>query len=350
MAQLPMDLTIPLARWLASATLALVALMVLGLLVLRWVRWRRAPRLAAFESDWLPRLMGCALGDAVSVQPLARWQRWPFMKLWLHAQMSLQGQARQHLAALGQAMGCVPMARQRARSSHPSERMVGMLALGFLGDADSVPELRKRLQAGGAHQPVYAARALLEIDAEGHAQGVVQALLANSVLDVSLVSVMLKSFRSAMGQALLVQLPTPEDAAALGWLRLALALRLHVPVGLLVPFVQADQSVDVLIAAIRLLQGEQGAALVVAQAQHPDWRVRAQVARSLAHLGGPAEQSLLVQMMTDSQWWVRYRAAQALLGLPGMSAQRLLDCAQSTQDRYALSMAQAVLAETGGGA
>lgn len=350
MPQLPMDLTIPLARWLASATLALVALMVLGLLVLRWVRWRRAPRLAAFESEWLPRLMGCALGDAVSVQPLARWQRWPFMKLWLHVQMSLQGQARQRLAAWGRAMGCVPMARQRARSSHPSERMVGMLALGFLADADSVPLLRQCLGAGGAHQPVYAARALLEIDADAHTQGVVQALLANPALDVSLVSVMLKPFRAVMGQALLSQAPLPQDGGVLGWLRLAHALRLQVPTGLLAPFVQADQDIDTLIAAVRLLQGEQGATLVVAQAEHPDWRVRAQVARSLAHIGGATELPLLTRMMTDAQWWVRYRAAQALLGLPGMSAERLLDCAQSTQDRYALSMAQAVLAEAGEGA
>ena len=100
----------------------------------------------------------------------------------------------------------------------------------------------------------------------------------------------------------------------------------------------------------RLLQGEQGATLVVVQAEHPDWRVRAQVARSLAHIGGATELPLLTRMMTDAQWWVRYRAAQALLGLPGMSGELLLDCAQSTQDRYALSMAQAVLAEAGEGA
>jgi len=350
--QPPMDLTIPLARWLAWGTLGLVALMVLGLLLLRWVRWLRAPRLAAFEAEWLPRLMGCALGDAVAAAPLARWQRWPFMQLWLHAQMSLQGDSRQRLAALGRAMGCRAMAVQRARSPHLSERMVGMLALGFLGDADSVPLLLQRLAAGGAQQPVYAGRALLEIDAAAHAQAVVQALLASPGLDLSLASVMLKPFRATIAQALLRQPPQRGDAgaAALHWLRLARALRLQIPGAVLAPFVQQGEDIECLIAAIRLAQGEQGAGQVAAQAAHADWRVRAQVARALGFVGGAAERGLLTRLLTDPQWWVRYRAAQALLRLPGMDAAQLLACAQGTQDRYALSMAQAVIAEAGGGA
>ena len=346
-----MDLTIPLARWLAWGTLGLVALMVLGLLVLRWVRWRQAPRLAAFEAEWLPRLMGCALGDAVESPPrLVRWQRWPFMQLWLHAQMSLQGESRQRLAALGRTMGCRAMALQRARSAHTSERMVGMLALGFLGDAEAVPVLLQRLSEGGAHQPVYAGRALLEIDAAAHADAVAQALLDSPGLDVSLASVMLKPFRAHLAQALLRQPPRVNDARALSWLRLARALRLQIPGAVLAPFVQQDEDIECLIAAIRLVQGEQGAGLVAAQTRHADWRVRAQAARALGFIGGVAEQAVLTQLLTDAQWWVRYRAAQALLKLPGMDAAQLLSRAQGTQDRYALSMAQAVIAEAGGSA
>jgi HEAT repeat protein len=87
---------------------------------------------------------------------------------------------------------------------------------------------------------------------------------------------------------------------------------------------------------------------VCAQAGHADWRVRAQVARALGFMGAAAEHAVLARLLTDAQWWVRYRAAQALLRLPGMSAQRLLACAQDTHDRYALSMAQAVIAEAQG--
>lgn len=343
------DLSMALARWLAWGTLGLVLLMVLGLLLLRWVRWHRAPRLAAFEAEWLPRLMGCALGDEVLPAPrLARWQRWPFMQLWLHAQMTLQGESRQRLARLGHAMGCPAIALQRARSPHNSERLVGMLALGFLGDAGSVPLLLKRLAEGGAHQPVYAGRALMEIDPLTHADRVTQALLASPGLDVSLASVMLKPFRAAIAEAHLRQLPRPEEATALPWLRLARALRLQIPSAVLAPFAQQDQDIECLIAAIRLVQGEQGTRLVADQAGHVDWRVRAQVARALGFIGGEADRDVLTHLMTDSEWWVRYRAAQGLLRLPGMDAAGLFARAQATQDRYALSMAQAVIAEKGG--
>ncbi len=345
-----MDLTIPLARWLAWSTLGLVALTVMGLLLLRWVRWRRAPRLAAFEAEWLPRLMGCALGEAVAAVPLARWQRWPFMKLWLHAQMSLRGESRTRLAALGRAMGCTDMALQRARSGHAPERMVGMLALGFLGDTDRVPLLSQRLAEGGAHSPVYAARALLEIDAIAHVDAVAQALQTSPGLDMSLASVMLQPFRAQLAQALLCKPPCPGETRALSWLRLARALRLQIPSVVLAPFVRQDEDIECLIAAIRLVQGEQGAGLLVAQAGHADWRVRAQVARALCFVGGASEQDVLTRLLSDTQWWVRYRAAQALLRLPGMDAMQLLACAQATQDRYALSMAQSVIAEAGRGA
>jgi len=344
------DLTLLLARWLAWSTLALVALMVLGLLLLRWVRWRRAPRLAAFEAEWLPRLTACALGDVVVPMSVARWQQWPFLQLWLHAQMSLQGTSRQRLAALGLAMGCGPMALRRARSPHLSERMVGMLALGFMGEVEHVPLLLQRLAEGGAQQPVYAGRALMEIDAQTHADAVASALLISPGLDMSLASIMLKPFRAPLAQALLRQTPHPGEARALPWLRLARALRLLLPSTLLLPFVQQDQDIECLIAAIRLVQGEQGAGPVAAQSRHSDWRVRAQAARALGFIGGTHESTVLTQLLTDTQWWVRYRSAQALLRLPGMNAERLLGCAQTTQDRYALSMAQAVIAETGGGA
>lgn len=342
------DGTIMLARWLAWSTLGMVALMVLCLLVLRWVRWRRAPRLAAFEAHWLPRLMACALGEVVEPVTLARWQYWPFMKLWLHAQMSLQGVSRERLAALGRAMGCGSLALQRAHSPHTSERMIGVLALGFLGEVQHVPLLLNRLVGGGAQESVYAGRALLEINDQVHADKVVQALLTVPRVDMSLTSVVFKPFRARMADVLLRKPPQHCEADALRWLRLALALQSQIPTAVLMPFLKQSEDIECLIAAIRLVQGEQGGTLVAAKARHADWRIRAQVARALGFIGGSDELPVLTQLLTDETWWVRYRAAQSLLRLPAMNAERLLAIAQITQDRYALSMAQAVIAEAGG--
>ena len=351
------DFSIDLARALAWTTLAMVALMVLGLLVLRWLRWRNEPRMAAFVARWRPLVLQCAIGDALPspLPVLARRERWPFMQLWLHAQMSVQGPSRQRLAELGMATGCREMALARLGSSHYSERMVGLLALGFLRDAASVPLLLQRLAQGSNHTVIYAGRALLEIDAAQHADAVVRALLACAALDQSLVSVLLKPFRPVLAGAMLRQVGQPlagetvtPDAMALRWLRLTRSLKLQVPQQVLAPHLQQTQDIERLIAAIRLVQGEQGADAVAAHAQHPQWQVRAQVARALGFVGTHAQVPALLALVCDAQWWVRYRAAQALLRMPGLPRQQVLQQVAQRQDRYALSMVQAVLAEDGG--
>ncbi len=347
----PPDFSLELAWALAWLTLSLVALIVLGLLVLRWARWRNEPRMAAFEARWQPLLMRCMAGEDVRLQlpRLAARERWPFMKLWLHSQMSVQGPGRQRLADLGAAMGCREMALRRLRSTHYSERMVGLLALGFLRDASSTPQLLERLSLGSNHTVIYAGRALLEIDEAAHADAVLKALLACEGLDLSLASVMLKAFRRALHEAMRAQRPDAlqGNTRVLAWLRLARALKLQMPTPWLAPFLTPEQDTEVLIAAIRLVQGEQGADLVAAQATHADWRVRAQAARALGYIGGMQEVPLLLQLVTDAQWWVRYRAAQALLRIPGMVQSQVLERVTATGDRYALSMFHAVLAEGG---
>ena len=346
-----LDFPVGMAWGLAWVTLGLVAVMVLGLLALRWWRWRREPQLAAFEARWQPLLLACIAGESPA-QPLPvlrAHERWPFMKLWLHSQMSVQGPGRQRLADLGAAMGCREMALRRLRSTHYSERMVGLLALGFLRDASSSPQLLERLSRGSSHTVIYAGRALLEIDEGAHADAVVTALLACEGLDLSLASVMLKAFRRALHEAMRAQRPdvSQGNARVLAWLRLARALKLQMPTPLLAPFLTPEQDTDVLIAAIRLVQGEQGASLVAAQATHADWRVRAQAARALGYIGSMQDVPLLLQLVTDAQWWVRYRSAQALLRIPGMDPAQVLERVTATQDRYALSMLKAVLAEGG---
>ncbi len=344
------DVPLAVAWALAWGTLALVACMVLALLLLRWLRWRDAPRRAAFEARWRPLLMRCALGDGVPVPlpGLARRERWPWMQLWLHLQMSLQGPSREHLAALGLTMGAAELALSRVHSSHQSERLVGLLALGFLQDPAHERELLQALAQGRNPAVVYAARALLEVDAARHAPAVAQALLACPGLDMSLVSVMLKPFRGVLHGALMAAGPLTAGPQSLPCLRLAWALRLQWPQPLLAPCLAPGQDPEVLMAALRLVQGEQGTQPVIALAQHADWRVRAQAARALAEIGSRAELPLLAAMTADAQWWVRYRAAQALLRLPGVDAEQALQAVQAGGDRYALGMLQAVIAEGGG--
>lgn len=344
----PPDVSMEWAAWLALLTLVLVALMVLGLLVLRALRWLRAPLVAAFEARWQPVLLASMVGDAGVVPDgltLSGAQRWHLMRMWLHGQMLVYGESRDRLARLGMDLGFRALALKRLNSAHYAERMVGLLALGFLRDASSTPLLLQRLQEGSNHTLIYAGRALLEIDEAQHADAVARALLQCEGLDLALTSVMFKTFRQGLGQALRQLEPVPQDAAALPWLRLAGALQLLLPAAVLQRYLSPAQDPEVLMAALRLVQGEQGAAEVMALARHADWRVRAQAARALGEVGGPAEVPALLGLIIDAQWWVRHRAAQALLRVPGVARAQVLTAVQATGDRYAQSMLQSVLAQ-----
>jgi hypothetical protein len=352
--QAELDFSLTLAWWLAWVTLFLLVLIIMGLLILRWVRWRNEPRMAAFQAYWRPMIMRWAMGDKVDEpMPLLKAQeRWPFMRLWLHCQMSLQGPGRQRLAELGQRMGCREMALVRVNSTHYSERMVGLLALGFLLDHSSVPALKERLESGNGHSMIYAARALMEIDQVAHGAAVAHALLTCEDLDFALVSVLLKPFKMQLDAALMPACPQPQatsgkalHAQAFQWLRLAQALKLLVPQWRLTPFLSSEQHMEILIAALRLVQGEQGTETVACHVQHPDWRVRVQVARALGRIGGLMHRSILLGLLTDRQWWVRYRSAQALLQMPGMRPDQLQAKVVATNDRYALNMLHAVRSE-----
>jgi hypothetical protein len=205
--------------------------------------------------------------------------------------------------------------------------------------------LLMRLTNKDAQQCIYAARALLEIDPPTYRNLVTHSLTSNPNLDLSLASVMLKPFRAELAEAMLLNPVQPGETKALCWLRLASAFRLQIPQTVLATFFQYDENRESLTAAIRLVQGDDGAALVASKVSHPDWEVRVQVARRLGVIGRKDDHAALTQLLTDAQWWVRYRAAQALLSQPGMIPRQLIDIAQSTTDRYALSMVQAVIAE-----
>ena len=346
-----LDFSLDLVWLLACGTLGLVFLLIVGLLLLRWVRWRNEPRQRAFQARWRLLLMRCAVGDDVFAElpALSSRERWPFIKLWLHGQMSLKGPARERLARMAQTLGCGPWALAQLDSRYAAERLMAILALGFLKEASAAPVLLEQLHQGGNQTAVHAARALLDIDAAAHAVPVMRCLLDRRDLDFSLVAVMLKPFGASLQAAWMAASPAPgsDDVQILPWLRLARALALQLPSRVLQPFLQAPHGTDVLIAAIRLVQGESGTREVAVLADHPDWRVRTQVAQALGLIGSQHDRDVLVRLSTDPQWWVRYRAAQALMRIPGLRREEVQALISATGDKYAVDMLAAVVAEEG---
>lgn len=344
-----------LAGWLSLAMLGLVVLILLGLLFLRLYRRWRAPRWQAMQQAHRQLLIQGVVGEPVDPHAWVRndRSRWMFLKLWLHLQLSLKGEASERLTQMGRDLDLERLALRHLRSRHYAKRMVALLTLGFLRQPSSVAVLQARMAEGHSHSAIYAGRALLEIDALAYSNEVVRGVLAKKDLDLSLIAVMFKPFRSVLQPAMLAQCPRrdpndlerslpPQREPMVRWLRLARALQLQLPSPLLVPLLHPQEEIESLIAAIRLFQGEQGIEPLLQLARHSDWRVRAQVARAMSYVGQAANAHILVELTTDREWWVRFRSAQALFRLPGLSTSQVLDQVRATCDRYAIQMTEAV--------
>lgn len=349
MFNIPSDPYLYLAFWTGVGAFSLTLLFVLLIIGYRlYWRWLEHHE-EAFMALWQPLLMRLMMGDDIAALPrLHRRDHWLFLKLWNHFQESLRGNATARLGEVAFRLGCDTMARELLQRGNRTEQLFAILTLGHMRDRSAWASLCTQLIRPNRNGSLYAARALIQIDATEGARVVVPHLLQRDDWEMARVAVLLQEYRDALGQELVPGLPDLPPARRLRALRLAEALHLQVPCDILLPWLQPDQPADLLMAALRLAPGQQALVAVRTLADHPDWRVRVQVARALGRLGDPLDAMLLVRMVTDAQWWVRYRAAQALASLPFTTPEQLRGMLMSLPDRYAREITAQVLAEAAG--
>jgi len=277
------------------------------------------------------------------------------LKLWVHFQESLRGNATVRLSEIAYRLGCDTMARELLEHGNRSERLFAIMTLGYMRDRSAWGLLATQLALPSSTTSLYAARALLQIDPRGAAKIIVPLLLRRDDWEMVRAATLLRESRDVLGTEMASRLNQPDELDTLARktrerlprvLRMAEALRLQVSEAALLPLLTPDQPPDILIGALRLISGSRGLAAVRAQAAHPDWRVRVQVARSLGRLGDAADVPRLTALLQDPQWWVRYRAAQALAGSPFLSRAELDTLLAGLPDRYAREIFQQVFAES----
>jgi CheY-like chemotaxis protein len=349
--------------WIAFGTVAVIALLLIALFWLKLSKQRQNLKEEKFQATWQPILMACALSDN-QPQPLpslGKAQEWLFIKLWVRMQTTLRGAPNRRLRLLGQQMGCAPVARNLLHSQHRSEKVFALMTLAYLHEDKDWELLLTYLNQPRNSLAVYASIGLLAIDPEKAASLVIIQLLKRPDLDLLTASSVFKPYRKylhtalathiieAGQQALVRQAQEARDphTTELNWLfKIAHALDMHISTGILLPFMQASQPIDLVIGAMRLVKVPDGLQAIRQLAQHPAWQIRNQVCVTLARMGDASDLPLLTQLLMDSQWWVRYRAAQALIGLPCIDRETLKAIIASLPDRYARDMVQQVFAES----
>lgn len=355
--------------WIAFGTVAIIAALLVALFWLKLSKKYQDEKAEKFQNIWQPLLMACALGDPVvaTLPTLSRAEEWLFIKLWVRMQTTLRGEPNERLRQIALQLDCANKARRYLSSRHRSEQVYGLMTLAYLHEDADWELLLPYLTQSRNSLAVYASIGLLQIDATKAAPLVISQLLQRPDIDLLTAASVFKPFRKYLHQALYERLveagqsqlnrnsgnleePQPQSSQAsdLAWLfKISHALDMHISTGVLRPFLQATQPIDIIIGAMRLMKVPDGLPDIRSLAQHSSWEVRNQVSITLGQMGDASDIQLLSQLIMDSQWWVRYRAAQALIGLPFIETDALKTLIANLPDRYARDMAQQVFAERG---
>ena len=341
------DIFITAAIWTGLAALLLTLLLGLQIIAMRISLRRRQRGEARALARWRPVLNAAIVGEIPdTLPPLRHGERLPFLRLWAHLQGSLRGEANEALNEVARRAGIDVYARSLlARGARPA-RLLAVLVLGHLHDRQAWLPLMRLAESPDNTFSLTALWALVRIDPRAAADYMVPLFIDREDWALSLAAGILQQAGEPAGAALARYLPQLDADRLPRALRIAEALHVTLPAGLLGSALRSD-AMPVVIAALRSVRTPETIADVRALLVHENWQVRVQAARALGRIGERADAERLVALLGDAQWWVRYRAAQALLELPALSGADLAALHASLTDRFAADMLAQAMAESG---
>lgn len=332
------------AFWTGIGALLLTLLLGLQIVRLRMALRARERRERRTLARWRPVLNAAIVGDSPPQLPrLAASERLHFIKLWVHLQSSLRGDAGAALNDIACRLGLDADARAMLGRRARTERLLAALMLGHLKDRDAWPQL---LRLSGMDDPTLsltALWALVRIDPQAAAEYLTPLFIERDDWAMSHVAGILQQAGAPVAAVLAGMLPRLSAQRLPRALRIAEALRIELPSEALAAALGGD--IACVIAALRIVNTPLLQAPVRALLAHDDWQVRVQAAKALGRIGGRADVERLAALLADREWWVRYRAAQALVELPWLKRADLDALRASLDDRFAADMLAQVMAE-----
>ena len=324
----------------------LTLLLSLQIVGMRMALRRRQHGEARALARWRPVLNAAIVGDAPATLPvLGRAERVPFLRLWVHLQGSLRGDAGEALNEVARRLKVDVEARAMLARGPRSARLLGALVLGHLRDRRAWTELLRLANQPDNTLSLTALWALVRIDPEAAAAYLAPMFVEREDWALSHVAGILQQASGPAAAVLARLLPQLDEARLPRALRIAEALRVTLPAGVLRTAL-ASSAVPVVIAALRSVLTPETIDQVRALLSHEEWQVRVQAARALGRVGERADADRLAVLLGDREWWVRYRAAEALRELPALRRADLEALQASLPDPFAADMLAQVLAES----
>jgi HEAT repeat protein len=341
----PADPVLAAAYWTGIAALFLTLLLAAQIVRLRVALRRRERREARALARWRPVLNAAIVGARPDALPrLPRAERLHFIKLWVHLQASLRGEASVALNEVARRLGLEHDARAMLARGPRTDRLLATLLLGHLRDRDSWDTLRGLAGSPDVTLSLSALWALVRIDPHAAAAYLTPLFVERDDWAMSHVAGILKEASAPVADVLANLLPALPTHRLPRALRIAEALRIALPEDLLAGAL-AGGDVDLVTAALRIVATPGLRDRARGLLAHPDWQVRVQAAKALGRIGDASDVDRLVVLLADREWWVRYRAAQAIVDLPWLGRSELAALQAGLGDRFAADILAQVIAE-----
>ncbi len=305
---------------------------------------RDAAIAAQVHADWHPILAQASFGMPPGpLRPLRPEERAPFLKLWLHLQTSLRGDAGASLSHIARELCCDELAMLMLARGNRGDRLVAVLVAGHLG---LIPALQPLLELARAKDSVLSLQALHSVlrIAPSRAGVLIPLCVQRDDWPVPQLLTSLRACIPEVTAPLLAALDSSDEREAARAIRLVAGLRIAPDL----PTQQklAGQASPLLLSAsLGLIDQPALLGRVRDCLRHPDHRVRAEAINALGRIGEASDIGALAAMLGDPNWHVRNRAARAIVTLPGGGVAGLQQVANACEDRYGRNMAEHVLAE-----
>lgn len=320
--------------------------LVLVIVYLRLKLQKNLRKEEAFIALWQPILLEAVSEAELKTLPaLHARDHLFFLKLWNYLQESLRGSANDRLNELARRLQCDVAARNLLKKGNRAERLLAILTLGHLRDRASWEDLASQTTKLDSLASIHAARALIRIDPLQGTEQLLPLLLERDDWDITQVANFLGEARQAFWLRLAKSILNLDKRQWTRALQLADALHLELPLKSMLFILRNCNSVEALVAALHLASGLPLLPTVRSYLQHPDWRIRVEVARFLCNFGDANDIPSLQQLLQDKQWWVRYQAAQSLASMPFFGREQLKALRAETREALAMDMLDHVLAE-----
>jgi HEAT repeat protein len=342
----PADPILAAAYWTGIGALLLTLLLGAQIIRLRVALRRRERRTAQALARWRPVLNAAIVGETPDELPrLSDAERPHFIKLWVHLQASLRGEASLALNAVARRLGVVHDARAMLARGPRTDRLLAALLLGHLRDRKSWDTLRDLANSPDVTLSLSALWALVRIDPHAAAGYLTPLFVERDDWAMSHVAGILKEAGAPVAGVLANLLPALPPARLPRAMRVAEALHIDLPADVLAAAL-ASADLELVTAALRVVATPALLDQVRGLLAHADWQVRVLAAKALGRIGDASDVGRLTALLADREWWVRYRAAQAIVDLPWLARAELDALHAALTDRFAGDILAQVIAES----